>query len=146
MRPGSWLRCGALALALAAATATMAGCAPAPPTGDEIARIPSPDGAIDAVVTEWSGDATVGVVHRVFLTPKGAAVTPGAEGFRADRVKGLAVRWTGPDHVVLAFEEARVFHFSNFWNAREIESFRRTVALDLVRKAAPPARADAVAR
>jgi hypothetical protein len=129
-----------------AALLLLPSCTPTPPTGDEIARIPSPDRVVDAVVTKWSGDATVGFVHRVFLVPHGAAVTPGGESLRADHVEGLAVRWESPDHVILTLDEARVFHFSNFWNAREVENFRRTIALDLVRAGGPPPQADSVAR
>jgi hypothetical protein len=101
----------------------------------ELSRVVSPDSLVDAMLTRDSGGATTGFVYRVYLMPHGQA-TPakGTERLRADHVEGLVLQWAAPIMLIVEFTKARVFHFSNFWNSREVLDFRHTVELRL----APP--------
>jgi hypothetical protein len=99
----------------------------------ELSRVVSPDSLVDAVVTRDSQNATTAYVYRVYLVPHGVSdMKQGTEQFRADHVEELVLQWTAPKMLLLQFSRARVFHYSNFWNSRDVDSFRHTVELRLV--------------
>lgn len=104
------------------------------PPGRETARVTSPDSAVDAVVIVNSVDATTAFVHRVYVVPRGAAVPTAAregEVFRADYVTNLGLRWPRSGMLELAYDTARIFQFTNFWNSRAVDDFAYVVEVRL---------------
>ena len=114
------IRCVFLALALL----LVSSCVPLF-DGDhwiEVARTPSPDGRLDAILVEDGGDATTGVFHDVFVVPHGAPVPHSRQeivavfewAFRNDSALGVNPHWRS--RRVLALEYARASH-QNIWRA-----------------------------
>ncbi|SRR6266567_1409658 len=105
---------------------------------EELARVMSPDGVVDAVWIQGNCGATTDYSLHLFVVP---AKTPfsGATGLfdlkfsqlNADHVSGLRVEWPEPQLLSIAYSEARIFHFSNVWSAREVHDFRYVVELRL---------------
>ncbi|HEY7766562.1 hypothetical protein [Longimicrobium sp.] len=100
----------------------------------EVARVTSPDSIVDAVATVGSADATTASVHRVYIVPRGAPVPSGGdlEAFRADYVTGLGLAWTRARMLEIRYDTARIFHFANSWNSREVDDFRYEVEVRLM--------------
>ncbi|HEY0036694.1 MAG TPA: hypothetical protein VGB66_08410 [Longimicrobium sp.] len=100
---------------------------------DEVARVTSPDSIVDAVATIGSVNATTAFVHRVYIVPRGAPVPSGRnlEAFRADYVKGLSLAWPCARMLEIRYDTARIFHFANAWNSRDVEDFRYEVEVRL---------------
>src|SRR5690606_9968675 len=68
MRPMARIWCRALLLGAVALLAGLTGCARPQPGADvEMARIVSPDGAVDAVLTESNPGATASFVYRIHM-------------------------------------------------------------------------------
>lgn len=86
-----------------------------PPQGIEIGRTPSPDGYLDAVLTEGGGDATTGVMHDVYIVPHGSPLPPRHSdviailewAIRNESNTGLTLRWRGNDTLALEYLRAR---------------------------------------
>ena|SRR5437773_48994 len=105
---------------------------------EELGRVRSPDGVVDAVWIRGNCGATTAYSLHLFVVP---AKTPfsGATGqfdlkfsqLNADHVSGVRVEWVEPQLLSIGYNEARIFHFSNFWSAREIHDFRYVVELRL---------------
>lgn len=84
---------------------------------EEINRVTSPDGAVDAMVLERNGGATVDYAYDVHLVPAGATVEEGADpaarlygltrGTASPGPYGLAVRWEDNEQVSVDYLEAR---------------------------------------
>src|SRR3546814_5447 len=100
-------------------------------TESEVERIPSPDGRIDLVISSVDGDATTSVSYFVNLVPRNGKPDKEKSSFVADKVTNLNVYWADAKHVVIQYSDARVFHFSNFWHAKEIDNFEHIVQLRL---------------
>jgi hypothetical protein len=83
-------------------------CSACSPKVDEVARVRSPTGALDAVDAQPETDATVGFVEWVYVVPAGAKPR-GKPVFIADKVAGpLQLQWSGNELTVSA-DRARVF-------------------------------------
>lgn len=82
-----------------------------PRTFREIGRTPSPDGQLDAVLSEHSGGATTGLYHDVYVVPHGAPVPRWTKYFvarfewvyRNDSTVWVNFRWRGNDTLALEF-------------------------------------------
>ena len=115
--------------ALAFTLATVIGCGT---SYEEISRIPSPDGRVDAILVRASGGgATVGFTFNVFIVPRGRSPVQGEERFVADHPKDLKVRWRAPRKLEIVYDEARIFQFRNFWHSKEVDDFKYLVELQL---------------
>lgn len=97
----------------------------------EVARIPSPDGRIDLVISSADSGATTSVSYFVNLVPRNGKPDKEKSSFVADKVANLNVYWADAKRVVIQYSDARVFHFSNFWHAKEIDNFEHVVQLRL---------------
>ena len=103
-----------LVAVLVAAAATLAACMPAAASRTEVARLPSPDGALDVVVLVSDPGATGAPGWFVHLLPRGDAPTDGEQALRvvgpccdaSGRHYGLDVRWTGPREVTVRYGDA----------------------------------------
>jgi hypothetical protein len=93
------------AVALALLLVGVAGCG----RYEEIARFPSPDDRVDAVVVEVDAGAGNPFVYRLYLVPRGGAWRKGSERLSyADPVR-FRVAWADARHLELCYDDARFF-------------------------------------
>ncbi|HKB47700.1 MAG TPA: hypothetical protein VKC57_08390, partial [Ktedonobacterales bacterium] len=80
---------------------------------DEVARVGSPSGRIDAVLIESNGGATTPFVYFVYLVPKGAPAPERGEvarliaATRNDQAWGVNLRWNGSGQLLVEYRDAR---------------------------------------
>ena len=80
---------------------------------DEVARVKSPDGKVDAVLFETNGGATTSFGYEVFITPPGAGTWRGKEvadlygAVRSENAYGVNLTWTSNDELAIEFLKAR---------------------------------------
>ncbi|MEJ2871583.1 hypothetical protein WCD74_27740 [Actinomycetospora sp. OC33-EN08] len=98
-------------LAALVAVLTIAGCAP-DVERTEVVRVPSPDGALDAVVVQTSAGASTPFGYLVTVPPHGCAAADepvlrvvGAS--RSASAAGVTVAWVGPRTVRVGWLDAR---------------------------------------
>jgi hypothetical protein len=111
---------------------------------EEIGRVKSPDGVVDAILARGSAGATTGFNFSVFLAPSGTTFdekSPFFEReralFSADHHQGLQLVWSEPRLLELRYESARILHFSNFWHSQDVQQDQYVVELKLVPLAEP---------
>ncbi len=100
----------------------------------ELKRISSPDKKVDAVLIEREGGATVANSNRVFLVLPGKKVTEDdldLSQFTADHTQNVDIEWEHNQQLLIKYEKARIFNFSNFWQAKEVEDWNHVVELRL---------------
>ncbi len=98
----------------------------------ETGRITSPDAKVDATLVEGSGGATTPKLLEVYLLPAGAKLRLNERAdlvFAADHVKGLKIFWKQPKLLRIQYDEARILHFKNIWDAPQ--DFRYVVEVRL---------------
>jgi len=78
----------------------------------------------------------VSFTHNVHVVPRGQSWHRGHQILIADRADNLRVAWRDTRKLELCFNNARVFHFTNFWHASEVENFAYVVDIRLVEPAA----------
>lgn len=100
---------------------------------EEVARLISPDSAVDAVLARANGGATTEYIYEVYVVPTGAEL-PKSEyiKFAADRVDSLQIRWRDPRFLEISYEHARVHKFKNHAHLFEIPNPEYVVELRLM--------------
>lgn len=103
----------------------------------EITRANSPNPAVDAVLISGDGGATTAAEYDLYLVPAGQQVDPRNDGenpacFTGDHLKGLKLHWRDARLLEIQYEEARIRHFQNMWQHREVSNFNYVVELRLV--------------
>jgi hypothetical protein len=99
----------------------------------EIARYPSPDSLVEAVLVSADVDATTTMSYELYLVPAGGPVPKEKfVVFAASRTTGLDLRWREPKFLEIAFEEATIHRFRNAWRTREVQGFGYVVEARLV--------------
>lgn len=102
------------------------------PAAEVLDRIPSGDGRVDALILRTDVAPSGNDVHYVQIVPKGDPPNPRKHDlFRADNVTNFRVAWVSDRVLDIEFGRARIFHFSNFWMSREIDSFGYVVEVRL---------------
>ena len=130
-----WLTRGTPAVPLLAAVLGACGGADARPRGsvEELARVPSPDSLVDAVLVRTNTHATVGYGYRVYIVARGTSTQRERveEVFRADNVDGVSLAWPRVGVLEIRYARARIFHFTNFWEAGDVWNFTYQVDIRL---------------
>jgi hypothetical protein len=128
---------------LVAACFALCGCHPSEVTlaggpwqYSEVNRTKSPDSAVDAVLMSGDAGATTATEYYLYLVPSGQQASPRSEGenracFTADHLKNLKLNWRDSRLLELHYEEARIHHFQNMWQHREVSNFQYVVELRL---------------
>lgn len=98
---------------------------------DEISRIESPDGKVEAILVQNNGGATTSESYHLYLVPKGSKFKNKQELFIADHVQNLKIKWLKEKQLQISYDEARIFHFSNFWQSKKVENLKYIVGLQL---------------
>ena len=101
-----------------------------PCVDDEIQRLPSPDGKVDAVIIKRNCGATTSFAYLLFIVPSGDKISGSTSPiFEADHLKNEDLFWKEPKFLNIVYEQARIFHFSNFWHSKEIDNFEYVVEI-----------------
>ena len=106
---------------------------------EEIARAKSPDGLVDAVLVRGNAGATTPYTFSAFLVPSGSVFDQTSPSFKieralfvADHQEGLELAWRAAKFLEIRYAKARVYRFTNFWQAREVQDFTYVVELRLI--------------
>jgi len=108
------------------------GCSPC--AYDEIDRIKSPDGMVDAVHVRGNCGATTPFSENIFIVQNGAKTPVPKDRYQffiADYVEGLKLKWRGSKVLEIYYTEARIFHFTNFWHSKDVQNFTYVVEIRL---------------
>jgi len=92
-------------VALAGLVVSAAGCG----RYEEIARFPSPDDRLDAVVVEVETGAGNPFVYRLYLVPHGAVWRKGSERLTYSDPVRFRVAWADARHLELCYDDARFY-------------------------------------
>jgi hypothetical protein len=98
-------------LGIALATASCFGFGE--PSRDEVARISSPSGQLDAVVIETNGGATTSFGYEVHIVPEGTVASKATEvaslygAVRNEQAYGVNVRWRRSDLLAVEYLRAK---------------------------------------
>ena len=76
---------------------------------EEIARFPSPDDRVDAVVVEVEAGAGNPFVYRLYVVARGAAWRKGRERVSYSDPVRVRVAWADARHVELCYDDARFY-------------------------------------
>lgn len=90
----------------------LTGCTGSVCETDEVLRLPSPDGEAYVSVTTKNCGATTSTTYLISLAGEGQGED---DVFRADKAKGIDIFWDDNGTLHIAYEEARIFFFTNFW-------------------------------
>lgn len=80
---------------------------------DEVSRVTSLSGKVDAVLVERNGGATTSFGYEVFVVSRGKAVTKGSEiaslygAVRSDQAYGVNLKWEGSNRLVIEYLKHR---------------------------------------
>ena len=77
------------------------------------------------MLARTNAHATVPYVYRVYVVARGKS-TPREqdwEVFRADHVEGVSLAWPRVGLLEIRYDQARIFHFTNFWNSGDVGNF-----------------------
>ncbi len=103
---------------------------------EELKRLPSPDGKVEAVLIRVSGNATVGFGYRVYIVLPQERIDNFDDAdarliaYKADHVD---IEWSGDKELSITYGEMKILHFSNFWNSKELDNFEHEIRIDLER-------------
>jgi hypothetical protein len=104
----------------------------------EIARITSPDGAVDAVMEEWAPcGAPCSSVFSVSIVPRGGAALRGPvqQVFTADDMVNAQIRWQEPYLLIISYDKAFINNFRNivypFGKAGNVDSWQYVAEIRL---------------
>lgn len=103
-----------------------------PADGEEISRVKSPDGVVDAVTMRSNGSATVSYSYEVYIVPSGANPSAGYEIFTADHTENMSLTWSRSKLLNIHYKHARIFRFTNFWEDQKVQNFNYVVEVHLV--------------
>ncbi|MHC4394794.1 MAG: hypothetical protein ACYS1A_03995 [Planctomycetota bacterium] len=81
----------------------------------EVLRLKSPDGRVDAVVINADAGATTSVASLLYILPTEATVNDEKDEaiFIADHINGLNIVWSANKLLEIQYEKARIFQFCN---------------------------------
>jgi hypothetical protein len=95
---------------------------------DEVMRVSSPDGRIDAVAIYESYDGAIGGFEwRVYLVTKGKKVTKELKPlFVASTLAGEKLKWRQDHLLEIKYDLAHIESFRNLWGLSEVENVGST--------------------
>lgn len=110
----------------------------------EVARLPSPEGDAEAVLTESSGGAEASLGHDAYLTRPGKPWQNGVHvasfysASRNKRAAGANLRWDGPRSLAIECLRGRSIQLIQRGPALDGRAFSVSIRLGIVDEAAPP--------
>lgn len=98
----------------------------------EVDRVPSPDSMVDAVVIRTNINATTSYGYHIHIVPAGSKPDNDRYIFRADHFEGWKIMWNQSKLLDIQYDEARIFHFSNFWQSIDFKNAGYVVEIRLL--------------
>jgi hypothetical protein len=105
---------------------------------EEIARIKSPDGIVDAVLIRSSYAAFGSSAYDVYLCPAGVMFENDGTFFKheaslfgAEDIKGLQLHWRESKLLEIQYAKAEIAHFRNIWSEKAVQNYEYVVELQL---------------
>ena len=80
---------------------------------DEVARVTSPNGLVDAILTETNGGATTSFGYLIYVAPRGASRSNSSKAAslygatRSDQAYGVNLKRRGPDELAVEYFSAK---------------------------------------
>lgn len=124
-----WLAC----LMVVLTTVLLAGCNDSIKVkGAVVNQTPSPNGQVVALITRYSGNATVSFVDRIYLRPidsKNAFLV-----LKADKSDNVTVKWIDDRHLQIVIPCAQVFSYTNFFYLTKAGDLVYPVSIELINR------------
>ena len=87
------------------------------------------DGRVEAVLKKKDCGATTSIAYSVVIVPTGGT-SQEEPIFVADKATALDLGWSADRKLLITYESARIFSFTNFWQSREMDNFNYVVAIE----------------
>jgi hypothetical protein len=100
----------------------------------ELKRVRSPDKKVDAVLIETNGGATVSFGNKVFLVIPEKKIRQDDfkyAVFTADHYQNVDINWQANQQLLISYNKARIFSYTNFWQTDEIKNWNYVVEIKL---------------
>ncbi|MEP6683908.1 MAG: hypothetical protein ABJA35_11635 [Parafilimonas sp.] len=100
----------------------------------ELKRISSFDKKVEAVLIETNGGATSSFGNAVFLVVPGKKITQDDLKyaiFNADHYQKIDIKWQANKQLLISYNKARIFNYTNFWQSGEIDNWNYVVEITL---------------
>lgn len=109
---------------ISAVTSILYGCGLSSPCNQiEVKRVGSVDKKVEAVLIKNDCGATTSDVYSVSIMGIGEKLNDKNIVFKADHIEGLLILWRGEKFLEIKYKQARIFHFTNFWQSKEVDNF-----------------------
>lgn len=115
---------------LAIGVLTIAALASCGVAKEEVARSPSPDGMVDAVLIKGNVGATAATPSEIYIVPSGSE-PEGEPSIRGDYFENIKLVWKEPRFLEITYSKGRIFAFTNFWQSKHVQNFEYVVELRL---------------
>ena len=106
------------------------------PKLEELKRLRSPDGWVDAVLIKVSADATVGFSHRIYLVQAEERIHGIDDKYpvlNAVKVNEIDIKWMENKELVISYDRMKILHFENFWYGSNLDGLIYEVNVRLQR-------------
>jgi DNA/RNA-binding domain of Phe-tRNA-synthetase-like protein len=104
------------------------GCGFSSPCNEtQVERVKSPDGKVEAVLVKKDCGATTSESFNVFIVGSGNKTEEKDLIFKADHVDGFSLTWRDSKFLEIKYKQARIFHFMNFWQSKDVDNFAYVV-------------------
>jgi len=92
---------------------------------DEVGRLTSPDGVIDAVVMRVNPGAFSSFLYNLYLVPKGTRKIEGVEAPILSTSGGDAptVRWDKSHFLTVDTDDSQIMSFGNLWYSQKVNDY-----------------------
>jgi hypothetical protein len=100
----------------------------------EKSRLKSADGKVEAVVVESFYGATSTTSSHIVIVPAGSKITNldvELAVFSCDHDANLQVKWRANKELLISYDHARIFNYSNFWSREKVEQWNYVVEIFL---------------
>lgn len=92
---------------------------------EELSRATSPDGRVDAVVTEANPGAFSSFVHNIYIVPKGEKAQRSGDPAIVSTIRGddPKVAWQSPHFLNVNVGNSHVTFFGNVWYSEKVPNY-----------------------
>jgi len=100
---------------------------------EEVSRETSTDGLVDALIMKINCGATTDYSYKVYIVPKGTKPNEN-HVYLSDKTNSLEISWVAPKSLLITYDNARIFEYTNFWQSKNVENFKYIVSITESRK------------
>jgi hypothetical protein len=105
---------------------------------NEVMRILSPDGRLEAVLTQSNAGATTSFKYRIYITIPGTDFRGQESLFVGDKLRNKSnhdlplIHWNESHELLISYDSAQVYQFKNFWRSRQVDNGMFVVRVSLI--------------